>query len=150
MKLLVEILQSDPRLEAIDLKQHTDFLVDLSLNKFKPDTIDHGKELTALAFNEYKNIFQATQLKERLSAHYAHFNALVSEIDPKTEAANAAQDLFQNQVQSLVNERHQVNTLLSRHSQIMELLEIPQLIDTFIRNGYYEEAMYLPPKNLGT
>lgn len=41
------------------------------------------------------------------------------------------------------HERRKVTTVLEQHEKLLDVLEIPQLIDTCVKNGYYQEALDL-------
>ena len=43
----------------------------------------------------------------------------------------------------MTSERKMNNLTKSRYTELLELLEIPQLMDTTVRNGYYDEALEL-------
>lgn len=53
-------------------------------------------------------------------------------------------DFHGGDVTLLYTDRRKLNSLaLSRHTQLLEVLEIPQVMETCVRNGYYEEALDL-------
>uniref|UniRef100_A0A8B9NUZ7 Conserved oligomeric Golgi complex subunit 8 n=1 Tax=Apteryx owenii TaxID=8824 RepID=A0A8B9NUZ7_APTOW len=50
---------------------------------------------------------------------------------------------FMRDAEEIACSRRMNSLTLNRHTEILEILEIPQLMDTCVRNGYYEEALEL-------
>ncbi|NXC27917.1 COG8 protein, partial [Campylorhamphus procurvoides] len=50
---------------------------------------------------------------------------------------------FMHNAEAIACSRRMNSLTLNRHTEILEILEIPQLMDTCVRNGYYEEALEL-------
>ncbi|NXG16041.1 COG8 protein, partial [Grallaria varia] len=50
---------------------------------------------------------------------------------------------FLRDAEAIACSRRMNSLTLNRHTEILEILEIPQLMDTCVRNGYYEEALEL-------
>ena len=50
---------------------------------------------------------------------------------------------FHEKVSTISHDRKMNNLTKSRYTELLELLEVPQLVDTTVRNGYYEEALEL-------
>ncbi|CAI5521432.1 unnamed protein product [Closterium sp. Naga37s-1] len=68
-----------------------------------------------------------------------HLGSLVLEIPKLTTGCNE----FLEEAQGVMEKRRLNKTMLATHPTLMDLLEIPQLMDTCVRNGNYDEALDL-------
>jgi len=79
----------------------------------------------------------ATQ--EEFARVQTHLELLSQGIPKMKEAAGKYLDT----VGKIASDQKANNLILQQHAQIIEFLEIPQLLDTCVRNQYYEEALEL-------
>ncbi|PKA57298.1 hypothetical protein AXF42_Ash002602 [Apostasia shenzhenica] len=78
-------------------------------------------------------------IREQLDGFDKHLDSLTSEIPKLTSGCTE----FIESAHQILEERKLTKTLLANHSTLLDLLEIPQLMDTCIRNGNYDEALDL-------
>ncbi|NXK64879.1 COG8 protein, partial [Sylvietta virens] len=74
------------------------------------------------------------------------FGGIGSRLGSLLERLPALQDAcrtFMRDAEAIACSRRMNSLTLNRHTEILEILEIPQLMDTCVRNGYYEEALEL-------
>ena len=50
---------------------------------------------------------------------------------------------FESEAKSLSMKRKSTSLVLARHTRLLEILELPQLVETCVRNGHYDEALEL-------
>ncbi|RUP50727.1 Dor1-like family-domain-containing protein [Jimgerdemannia flammicorona] len=100
-------------------------------------------ELKDLAFREYPSFIHANECRlevhdtmDQLSSHLATFTRTVPSLE------SACHD-FTAQAALLTQDRARVSTVLDSHQALLDILEIPPLMETCVRNGYYAEAMDL-------
>jgi len=97
----------------------------------------------SLAFENYRTFIQAAECSEEVYKDFniieGHLTAVVKTLPVfKTTVEN-----FAHGSQEINACRRQNSLVLSRHTQLLEILEISQLMDTCVRNGYFEEALEL-------
>ncbi|KAI9100512.1 Dor1-like family-domain-containing protein, partial [Phlyctochytrium arcticum] len=101
-------------------------------------------QLADLAFREYRTFLHANDCTR---AMHETFDGLLTRLDALTaqipDLASSCQSFAASSAIDVLKQRRREHLLLNQHSKMVELLEIPQLMDTLIRNGYYEEAMDL-------
>ncbi|RDD40462.1 Conserved oligomeric Golgi complex subunit 8 [Trichoplax sp. H2] len=102
-----------------------------------------GRQTQDLAFNNYKTFIKTAECTNRVFQEFLqveqHVNLLIKSIPVLKESCHD----FVNAAQSINLSRKQNSAILSRHTQLLEILEVPQLMDTSVRNCYYEEALEL-------
>ncbi|GAB1603246.1 conserved oligomeric Golgi complex subunit 8-like [Argonauta hians] len=114
----------------------------------EPDRLAEEKaqileETQDLAFHNYKTFIETAECSREIFEDFQiiekHVSNLLQQLPPfSCECENIAKRAQE------INASRRMNSLtLQRHTQLLEILEMPQLMDTCVRNGYYEEALEL-------
>ncbi|XVF35309.1 hypothetical protein REPUB_Repub18cG0134400 [Reevesia pubescens] len=101
------------------------------------------RQMQEVAVGNYRAFIAAADalfaIKEEVSSIDKHLESLVTEIPNLTSGCTE----FIESAEHILEKRKLNQTLLANHSTLLDLLEIPQLMDTCVRNGNYDEALDL-------
>ncbi|XP_068658449.1 conserved oligomeric Golgi complex subunit 8 [Aristolochia californica] len=101
------------------------------------------RQMQEVAVGNYRAFIAAADallsIREEVTAIDKHLESLVTEI-PKLSSGCTE---FVDSAQQILEKKKLNRTLLANHSTLLDLLEIPQLMDTCVRNGNYDEALDL-------
>eukprot|EP00038_Savillea_parva_P015134 m.13208 g.13208 ORF g.13208 m.13208 type:complete len:614 (-) comp3018_c0_seq1:27-1868(-) len=113
-----------------------------------PQRLEDEQETTMrdtqqLAFENYKTFIETATCTTEVFRD-------VNVIEDTTDALLGKLPEFSETCRTFLAEATAINTVrkqsaktLQHHAQVLEILEIPQLMDTCVRNAYYEEALQL-------
>eukprot|EP00041_Stephanoeca_diplocostata_P019266 m.412903 g.412903 ORF g.412903 m.412903 type:complete len:667 (-) comp21259_c0_seq1:106-2106(-) len=113
-----------------------------------PELLKSDKEQTLedtqkLAFENYKTFIHTahctTDIFKDFTTIENHTNGLLEKVPDFSHACRT----FLAEAEQINAARRRNTLTLQHHSQVLEILEIPQLMDTCVRNAYYEEALQL-------
>ncbi|KAJ9107489.1 hypothetical protein QFC21_000943 [Naganishia friedmannii] len=134
-------------------KQSTEYLTRLtgySLNSLtsEPSRIadEHdfvGRELTSLCIGEYKSFVAVHQCEEQVRGVLDDFDASLEELRKAIPELERECATFIQETSGIQADRRRAQIVLEHQDKLVDLLDIPQLVDTCVRNGYYHEAMEL-------
>ncbi|OAY78611.1 Conserved oligomeric Golgi complex subunit 8 [Ananas comosus] len=101
------------------------------------------RQMQEVAVENYGAFIAASEslsfIRNQLEDFDKHLESLIEEIPNLTSGCSE----FLESAQQILEERKLNQTLLANHTTLLDLLEIPQLMDTCIRNGNYDEALDL-------
>ncbi|CEP14069.1 hypothetical protein [Parasitella parasitica] len=153
LKLLTDSWDS-PLKEAVATSKWTrDYLT--KLTSLPLDTLLHEptglgeqqakakRDAQQLAFRDYPCFLHAQscrhQVEETLDGLDVHLGEFLASLPELQEAC----ELFSQHAQEIKDERGKITRVLEHQNDLTDLFEIPQLMETCVRNGYYSEAMDL-------
>ncbi|KAK9715783.1 hypothetical protein RND81_06G189100 [Saponaria officinalis] len=101
------------------------------------------RQMQEVAVANYRSFISAADalvsIREEVSSIDQHLESLISEVPKLTSGCTE----FIESGEQILEKRKLNQTLLANHSTLLDLLEIPQLMDTCVRNGNYDEALDL-------
>ncbi|XP_074523137.1 conserved oligomeric Golgi complex subunit 8 [Halichoeres trimaculatus] len=96
-----------------------------------------------LAFSNYQTFIRTADCTEHIYRDFGRVESSVSRLLDKLPSFGERCRGFMKEAEEIGTSRRMNSLTLNRHTEILEILEIPQLMDTCVRNGYYEEALEL-------
>ncbi|XP_068451485.1 conserved oligomeric Golgi complex subunit 8 [Clinocottus analis] len=96
-----------------------------------------------LAFSNYQTFIRTADCTQTIYRDFSRVEASVSRLLDKLPPFRERCRGFLKEAEQIGCSRRMNSLTLSRHTEILEILEIPQLMDTCVRNAYYEEALEL-------
>lgn len=96
-----------------------------------------------LAFHNYKTFIKTAECSKEIFHDFVSVESHVESLLDKLPRFSETCSNFVKAAQEINSSRHLNSLTLARHTQLLEILEISQLMDSCVRNGYYEEALEL-------
>ncbi|XP_010519840.1 PREDICTED: conserved oligomeric Golgi complex subunit 8 [Tarenaya hassleriana] len=101
------------------------------------------RQMQEVAVGNYRAFITAADallaIRQEVSSIDKHLESLIGEIPKLTSGCTE----FVESSEKILEKRKLNQTLLANHSTLLDLLEIPQLMDTCVRNGNFDEALDL-------
>jgi len=96
-----------------------------------------------LAFSNYKTFIQTSSCSKEVFSSFTETEAQLDQLLEKLPAFRTECSEFEASAQEISSHRRLTSLSLARHTTLLEVLELPQLMETVVRNGHYDEALQL-------
>lgn len=100
-------------------------------------------ELTNLCYREYSTFLSVHQCSTAVKSAFDDFQISLDRLLDSVPVLEDECKVFVDKTQSLSRNRNRAILVQESQDKLLDLLEIPRLMETCVRNGYYHEAMEL-------
>ena len=104
---------------------------------------DLEHQLSRLAKREYHSFVSTASHGDAIASAFEGFDNKVSAVHEKIPPLDEAVTNFNAFSKSQIEEREKSRNLLANHDRLLDILEMPSLVSTCVRNGYFSEAIQL-------
>lgn len=111
-----------------------------TLDEEKKD-LEH--QLSRLAKREYHSFVATASHGDAIASAFEGFDGKVSAVQDKIPSLDNAVAQFNAFTKSQTTAREKGQTLLANHDRLLDILEMPSLVSTCVKNGYFSEAIQL-------
>ncbi|ODN98044.1 hypothetical protein I350_07686 [Cryptococcus amylolentus CBS 6273] len=112
-----------------------------SLISLESSTVE--SDLTNLCFREYPTFISVHKCSSAVKSAFDDFSGSLSKLIDSIPTLEEECRTFTNESGKIQRVRGKASLIQEHQDKLLDLLEIPQLMETCVRNGYYQEAMEL-------
>jgi len=96
-----------------------------------------------LAASNYKTFIQTSNCSKEIFQEFSNTQTHLEDLISKLPEFTKKCDQFQTVAGDISRHRRLTSLTLAKHTSLLEVLELPQLMETVVRNQHYEEALQL-------
>ncbi|KAI9276512.1 oligomeric Golgi complex subunit 8 [Sporodiniella umbellata] len=142
----------DPSDEKLNKRAHSyiNRLTGLSLpellqesTQLKEEQEKAKRDAQKLAFSNYPSFLRSRTCANQLSHSFKEIDTSLEDFSACIKDFQATCDVFTKEAKVIKKESNKIACVLENEDALTELLEIPQLMETCVWNGYYSEVMDL-------
>jgi conserved oligomeric Golgi complex subunit 8 len=100
-------------------------------------------ELTNLCHASHSTFLQLHDTSRTLSTSFSSLSSSIDSLISTIPSLHTSTQRFTQTTKPILEERRKAGLILEQQEKLLDLLEIPTLIDTCARNGLYQDAMEL-------
>ncbi|KAF2304325.1 hypothetical protein GH714_029968 [Hevea brasiliensis] len=142
-KAVWDVVMNNDSFQPLEMEKLTEGSTNEEPELLRVDAERIQRQMQEVAVGNYRAFIAAADallaIREEVTSIDKHLESLITEIPKLTSGCTE----FIGSAEQILEERKMNQKLLANHSTLLDLLEIPQLMDTCVRNGNYDEALDL-------